>query len=368
MTTHATPGAAAPRRPFPLNAWYAAAWTHEIGRALSARTVCGKDMVLYRRSDGRVAALEDACWHRLLPLSLGRLDGDQVVCGYHGLVFDGDGRCTFMPAQKTINPSACVHAYPVAERHRLVWVWPGDPALADPATIPDFHWNDGTDWVGEGGTFYSLKCDYRLVIDNLMDLTHETYVHAGSIGHDAILESPFDVTHSDRRATVTRWMIDIEAPPFWAKLLGKPGNVDRWQIIHFQAPSVIAGDVGVAPTGTGAREGDRSQGVNGCFLAAITPETETSCHYHWNFVRNFRRDDHELTRAIQKGHVNDGKGVYDQDHVVLEAQQKAIDRNPRMPFYNLNIDAGALWARQLIDRMLDAEQAGPRAVPSQAAE
>ena len=114
---------------FPLNAWYAAAWSHEIQHELAARTVCGHDIVLYRRSDGEVAALEDACWHRLLPLSMGRLDGDQVVCGYHGLVFNAAGRCTYMPAQKTINPSACVRAYPIVERHRLVWVWPGDPAL-----------------------------------------------------------------------------------------------------------------------------------------------------------------------------------------------------------------------------------------------
>ena len=182
-------------------------------------------MVLYRRTDGQVTALEDACWHRLLPLSMGRLEGDEVVCGYHGLVFNAAGRCTYMPAQKTINPSACVRSYPVAERHRLVWIWPGDPALADPAKIPDFHWNDGTEWVGEGGTFYGLKCDYRLVIDNLMDLTHETYVHAGSIGDEAITSSPFDVTHTDRTATVTRWMIDIEPPPFWAKQLDRPGGM-----------------------------------------------------------------------------------------------------------------------------------------------
>jgi vanillate O-demethylase monooxygenase subunit len=162
-------------KPFPLNAWYAAAWSHEIRHELAARTICDKDVVLYRSTGGQVVALEDACWHRLLPLSMGRLEGDQVVCGYHGLVFNAAGRCTYMPAQKTINPSACVRAYPVAERHRLVWLWPGDPALADPASIPDFHWNDGTEWVGEGGTFYKLGCDYRLVIDNLMDLTHETY-------------------------------------------------------------------------------------------------------------------------------------------------------------------------------------------------
>lgn len=341
---------------FPLNSWYAAAWGREVGRALTPRKICGRDIVLFRRLDGEVAALEDACWHRLLPLSLGHLRGDEVVCGYHGLVFNSGGRCTYMPAQKTINPSACVRTYPAVERHRLVWIWPGDPALADPALIPDFHHNDGTEWVGEGGTFYALKCDYRLVVDNLMDLTHETYVHAGSIGDENITAAPFDVTHTDKTVTLTRFMIDIDPPPFWKRLLNRPGaRVDRWQIVNFEAPSTIIGDVGVAVTGTGAPDGDRSQGVNGAFLAAITPETETTCHYFWNFVRNFDRDNAELTTALNKGHVNDGKGVYDQDHAVLEAQQRAIDSNPRLPFYNLNIDAGALWSRRLIDEMIARE-------------
>jgi phenylpropionate dioxygenase-like ring-hydroxylating dioxygenase large terminal subunit len=355
-------------KPFPLNSWYAAAWSHEIKHELAARTICEKDVVIYRRTDGQIAALENACWHRLLPLSMGRLKDDQVVCGYHGLVFNSAGRCTYMPAQKTINPSACVRAYPTVERHRLVWLWPGDPALADPAKLPDFHWNDGTEWVGEGGTFYSLRCDYRLVVDNLMDLTHETYVHAGSIGDEAITSAPFDVTHTDRSATITRWMIDIDPPPFWAKQLGKPGHVDRWQIIYFQAPSTVVGDVGVALTGTGAPQGNRSQGINGAFLAAITPETETTCHYFWNFVRTFRKDDEQLTRDIQQAHVNNGQGVYDQDHDVLEAQQKAIDKTPRLPFYNLNIDAGALWARRLTERMVASEHGQGTHVPSQAAE
>lgn len=344
---------------FPLNAWYAAAWDHEIGRALTPRRICDKDVVLYRRTDGGVAALEDACWHRLMPLSLGHLKGDQVMCGYHGLVFDAAGRCTHMPAQETINPSACVRAFPAVERYRLVWLWMGDPALADPDLVPDFHWNSDAPWVGEGGTFYGLKCNYRLVIDNLMDLTHETYVHAGSIGDDAITRSPFEVTHTETCVTVERWMEGIEPPPFWARNLGRPGHVDRWQIIRFEAPGVVAGDVGVALAGTGARRGDRSQGVNGFFLAAITPETATSCHYFWNFVRSFRTDDEELTKRLNLAHVNDGKGVYDQDHDVLEAQQRAIDRQPRQPFYNLNIDAGSLWAHRLIDGMMAAEGRGP---------
>jgi vanillate O-demethylase monooxygenase subunit len=264
-----------------------------------------------------------------------------------------------MPAQETINPSARVHAYPVVEKHRLAWVWMGDPAHADPARIPDFHWNGDEGWAGEGGTFYSLKCDYRLVVDNLMDLTHETYVHAGSIGHDAITRVPFEVTHSGRTVTVSRWMENIEAPPFWSRQLGRPGPVDRWQVIHFEAPSTVAGDVGVAVAGTGAPQGDFSQGVRGFFLAAITPEMATSCHYFWNFVRNYRLHDQTLTTELHLAHVNNGRGVYEQDVAVLEAQQKAIDHSPRQPFYNLNIDAGALWARRMIDRMIaDDQRAG----------
>jgi vanillate O-demethylase monooxygenase subunit len=108
--------------------------------------------------------------------------------------------------------------------------------------------------------------------------------------------------------------------------------------------------------------------VNGAFLAAITPETERTCHYFWNFVRSFKKDDAQLTRDINRAHVNNGQGVYDQDVTVLEAQQKAIDKNPRMPFYNLNIDAGALWARRMIDRMLASEHGQSARAPGAAAE
>ena len=164
-------------RTFPLNAWYVAAWSHEVGRREPlARTVCNKRMVLWRKADASIAALEDACWHRLLPLSMGSLEGDDVVCRYHGLAFDGKGQCTRMPSQDTLNPAARVRSYPVVDRYRFVWVWPGDPALADPALVPDLHWNDDPEWAGDGKTLFA-KCDYRLFVDNLMDLTHESFVH-----------------------------------------------------------------------------------------------------------------------------------------------------------------------------------------------
>jgi phenylpropionate dioxygenase-like ring-hydroxylating dioxygenase large terminal subunit len=349
---------------FPLNAWYAAAYDVELGRALLARRICDVPIVFYRRQDGTPAALEDACWHRLLPLSLGRIEGDEVVCGYHGLVFNPDGRCTHMPSQETINPSACVRAFPVIERHRVVWVGPGDPALADPALVPDLHWNQDPAWAGDGGRI-PVRCDYRLVLDNLMDLTHETFVHGSSIGNRAVAEAPFVATHGDRTATVTRWMHNIEAPPFWAAqarhALGYTGPVDRWQIIRFEAPCTIAIDVGVAPAGSGAPEGDRSAGINGYVLNTITPETRTSCHYFWAFARNYSLHEQRLTHEIREGVAR----IFREDESVLEAQQRAIDEHPGYRFYNLNIDAGAMWARRLIDRMIEKE--GPRTIPLKAA-
>ena len=335
---------------FPRNAWYAVAWDVEVTHELFPRTICNEPLVMYRRNDGQVIVLQDACWHRLLPLSKGWLNGDQVVCGYHGLRFNSEGRCTHMPSQDTINPAANVKSYPVVEKHRYIWVWMGDPALADESKVPDLHWNDDPNWEGDGKMIH-VNCNYRLVVDNLMDLTHETFVHAGSIGDDAVAEAPFEVTHTEDTATVTRWMIDIDPPPFWKAQLGRPGRVDRWQIIHFEAPATIAIDVGVALHNTGAPQGDRSQGVNGYVLNTITPETDTTCHYFWSFCRNYdlgnQRHTHELREGVSR--------IFAQDEDILEAQQKAIDDNPGREFYNLNIDGGAMWARRITDDMVARE-------------
>ncbi|MDM0048313.1 aromatic ring-hydroxylating dioxygenase subunit alpha [Variovorax sp. J22R115] len=357
--------------PFPLNAWYAAAYDVEIKHALLARTICNQKLALYRRTDGQVAALEDACWHRLMPLSLGRLEGDEVVCGYHGLVYNSQGRCTFMPSQETLNPSACVRSFPVVEKHRFVWVWPGDPAKADPALVPDMHWNDDPEWAGDG-KMIRVACDYRLVVDNLMDLTHETFVHGSSIGNRAVAEAPFVATHGDRSATVTRWMEDIDPPPFWAAQIhhahGYRGKVDRWQIIRFEGPCTVNIDVGVAEAGSGAvprngSAGDRSKGVNGFVLNTITPETDKTCLYFWAFARNYCIGEQRLTHELREGVA----GIFREDEVVLEAQQRAIDERPDYSFYNLNIDAGAMWARRLIDQMIAREKPRAPTIPIQPA-
>ncbi|MEW1960644.1 aromatic ring-hydroxylating dioxygenase subunit alpha [Kineococcus sp. NPDC059986] len=344
--------------PHPLNAWYVAAWDHEVtAKAPTARTVAGRPLALYRTQDGRPVALDDACWHRLAPLSLGKLVGrDGIQCPYHGLQYNAAGRCTAMPAQATVNPSALVTSYPVVERYRYVWVWPGDPLLADAATIPDMHQMDSPEWAGDGLTI-EAPCNYQLVLDNLMDLTHEEFVHGSSIGQAELSESEFTTRHEDDGSvTVTRWMHDVEPPPFWRKNMRDKfpdfdGRVDRWQIIHYYAPSTICIDVGVAEAGTGAPEGDRSRGVNGYVMNTITPETDTTSHYFWAFMRNYRLDSQLITTQLREG----VKGVFAEDEAMLVAQQRNIDANPDKVFYSLTVDAGGMWVRRILDRMLAAE-------------
>jgi len=153
---------------------------------------------------------------------------------------------------------------------------------------------------------------------------------------------------------VRRWVLNEEAPAFWGAQLGKPGPVDRWQIIHFQAPATIALDVGVAPTGTGAPQGDRSQGVGMWVIHIPTPSTDKTSYYFWCHLRNYRVHEQRVTREVLEA----AGGILFEDETIIEAQQRALDRLPGREFYNLNIDAGSLWARRLIDQMIDLEQPG----------
>ena len=115
---------------YPFNCWYVAATTDEVGRDLLARRLLGIPVVLYRRSSGDVVAMEDRCVHRAYPLSEGRLDGDRLVCGYHGFVYDPDGRCVDVPSQERVPQGACVRTYAVHEQPPFVWIWLGEPGAA----------------------------------------------------------------------------------------------------------------------------------------------------------------------------------------------------------------------------------------------
>jgi len=336
---------------FAKNQWYVAAWDHEVDQTPVARVICGESILLYRKFDRTVVALRDACPHRLLPLSLGIKEGDRIRCRYHGLLIDSDGCAVEMPIRtERAHKSICTQAYPIEERHRFVWIWIGEKEKADPQLIPDFWPCSDPKWVFDGG-YYHIKCDYRLVIDNLMDLTHETYVHQGSIGQHDILSAPIDTRVEGNRVVVTRWMANIDAPPFWRNALKKDGPVDRWQICQFIAPAAVIIDVGVAPVEAGATIESHDQGVRGFVIDAMTPESEMTSHYYWGMARNFDINDVGFTARFKKQQG----GVFMEDVAVLEAQQRSIVANPTLKLRGFSIDSGGVRARQIIDRMMQSQ-------------
>jgi phenylpropionate dioxygenase-like ring-hydroxylating dioxygenase large terminal subunit len=344
--------------PFLMNAWYVVAWPEELagGRVL-ARTVCNEALVLWRNSDRRVAALEDRCCHREMPLATGTLEADTLRCGYHGLRYDCTGRCVEIPGQEHIPSSVRVRAFPTTERHGWIWVWPGDASKADPALIPEIQArNAHPEWISVGGTTY-MKGNYLLVHDNLLDLTHEPYVHPTSLGNRSVVEFPIRTEVEGVRVTVTRRMLNIEPPPFWKANLkatnGYEGPCDRWQIITFAPPSHLVLDVGVAPAGTGAQHSERA--APGCNLNAVTPETETTCFVFWAFARKFRREDTELTAAFTQQVAS----ILEEDRVAIEAVQRVMSRNPGRQVVSLRTDAGVVAARRILETLIANETAAP---------
>ena len=184
-----------------------------------------------------------------------------------------------------------------------------------------------------------------------MDLTHVAFVHAATIGAQAVASAPFDVSHAGNTCHVERWIMDVEPPPLHVPHLPSPGRTDRWQIIRYDAPGTVVIDSGAALANTGAREGDRSQGFSLRVINIMTPETKTTHHLFWNTLRSYKLHDRSLTRSIHDG----SWPILEEDITVLEAQQRAIDEEPRALFYNMNIDAGAMWSRRIIQNMIAAE-------------
>ena len=236
------------------NAWYVGAWGTEVGRQnLLRRTLLNEPVVFFRQEDGTPVALADKCAHRHAPLSSGKLVGDNIQCPYHGLEYDASGECVRVPGQSTVPPGCRVQSYPVVERYQWVWIWMGDPELANPDDIEDFHWMDDPDWRAKGELLH-LKGDYKLLVENLLDLSHLSYIHATTLGTDAVAETPMKFERGDRHVTVTRWVMDSVPPPFFTKAggFGEDEHVDRWQHITWTPPAFVRLDVGAAKAGTGA--------------------------------------------------------------------------------------------------------------------
>ncbi|HXJ51349.1 MAG TPA: aromatic ring-hydroxylating dioxygenase subunit alpha [Burkholderiales bacterium] len=336
---------------FVRNAWYVAAWDHELSRSMLRRIVLEEPVVLFRTTEGKAVALEDRCCHRQAPLSMGRLAGDVVTCPYHGLQFDTTGRCIKVPSQEKIPPGARVRSYPVVEKNHWIWIWTGDPAKADPALIEDFHWLDDPAWRF-GGSYLHVDGNYLLVVENLLDTTHLPFLHPNTLGTDSFARSEFEVKREGDRITIARYLMDDLPAPFHKQMGGFADGmkVDRWQITHYGPPSFVKLDVGSAPVGTPVRQGERGEGVNMWNLNAITPETGKTAHYFFAQAYNFKLDEGWVADTLRTQIRN----IFLEDMAIIRAQQRNMDLGPS-PVQNLAQDKAWVAMRQIVQRLIQEE-------------
>jgi vanillate O-demethylase monooxygenase subunit len=296
--------------------------------------------------------LIDACPHRKLPLSRGRIKGDHIECGYHGLTFDCSGSCVRVPGQEHIPAATNIHSYPVESRYGLVWIWMGDPALADTDKIFKIEQFGNPDWGINKGAAIAFPCNYLYVTDNLLDPSHVAWVHQGSFGNAACEDEPLEVTGTDNGVIVSRWMYDVEVAPFYQKLVPFEGACDREQHYEVRYPSLAYIKAIFTPAGTG---GDVNNLPEGQYFQMdsynfMTPEDESTTRYYWFQMRNVLPDDAEISK-----YMSDSVEVaFNEDReILIDVQKGMTDKVTRN--VDLAIDAGPLLFRRRLQKLINAE-------------
>jgi len=332
------------------NAWYVAAWTHEIepGR-IHARTIVDQPLVIYRTSDGGMVALEDRCPHRFAPLSMGRLEGDSLRCMYHGLKFAPDGKCIEIPGQKLIPQSACVRRYPLQVVGSWVWIWMGDADKADPATIPPSLALDDPAYRLQAGQL-DYDADYLLIDDNLLDLSHLSFTHEKTLGLDMPQwadERPRTVP-LDRGLRFQRWLRNHPPRGFMRKL-GE--RVDVWNSYDFLFPGIFLQRTDFHPAGTAERSDGKAPEGQPLFHRideqAVTPVGRRASRYFYAVGTRARDiDPGKLERLFEVT-----TAAFHEDKRIIEAQQKLIDLDPDRAMLPTSLDAGPTRFRKLVDAL-----------------
>lgn len=348
------------------NTWYVAAEPHELNGAPLARTILNTPVVLFRTESGQVAALEDRCPHRFVPLSLGKVVGENIQCGYHGAQFDTRGAFHLVPGQTSV-PNVCVKRFPTLEKHGYVWIWMGDPELSDDvSSIPDFLYRgDHPEWDGGYGHFESIQASYGLINDNLFDITHAEYVHPGSFGGEemrfyrrlqegeAFIDQKTTFSIADRSITFRVRSLNMEAGgPFYRWMVSTSlgvehytGNVDLDMQVDWGAPSYTSFLLNSRPSGKSSAEGAQV-----CNMHAVTPETETSSHYFYRSVKNYGGP--ELVGPFMDG----VRAIFDQDKPILEAQQRNIGNEEAFSRKSVAFAGDTLYRRARVINQRLAEQ------------
>ena len=334
-------------KPFLFDQWYVCARSPEIVHDVMARRICGVPLVFYRKADGAIAALDDRCPHRKYPLSQGVLRGDDIECGYHGIRFRPDGRCASIPAQEDIPGGFSARAFPVVEKNQLVYVWMGDAAKADQTLVPDFFENSDADWA-PARDYLRIEANWQIILDNLLDLTHLTFVHKSTLASPGIQENPLVVTVEGDTVRARREMLNVPPAPIFKTIRAFNGNIDRYQNITFTPPNHVHIKVEAKPAGL-ADDPDR---VHHVVMNHLTPETARTTHYFWSISRRMRIDEPAMTELL--GRLN--RMAFEEDAVILRRQQEMIDADTEgSPLVNLAADKQVNEARRILRRKFAAE-------------
>ncbi len=350
------------------NCWYMAGWSRDFsGGAPLAMSLLDEGVVFYRGADGTLVALEDRCCHRLAPLSHGRIEGNDLRCLYHGLKFAPSGACVEMPGRDAVPKAMKVRSFPIVERYSAAWIWMGDPALADDALIPDFVGVDDPRWHMLPGRM-DYDANYRLIQDNLLDLSHVAWVHRNTFGrgstatNKAWMEAELRITALERGVRVERWMPNAPTQP---DLRGRGGAAsdDVLTSFDFLVPGVFLLTTSYYRAGAARRAGgDRpaEEPFYSSFTAqAVTPLTSRKTCYYFAFGP-WDRD----PRAAQaKVFFRDlGLAAFTEDKTMIEAQQKVIDADPSRRMIFFEVDKAPVMYSRLLEKLLAAEQAATLAV------
>lgn len=285
------------RTPFIFDAWYVAAFADEVGRTPLSRRLLGLPVLLLRRLDGQVMALEDRCPHRSMPLSLGRVDGDTIECAYHGARFGCDGVCTGVPSQSQVPPGAQVRSFVAVQHGPLVWIWMGRGQPAQPAPHPD--WVNDAQWAASRERLY-LRASYVRLHENLLDLTHLSFLHARTFGTPDYATAPYEssIDAAAGRFSLTRSVMPTRLPAIWAKPTGLEGrDAARIASSTFISPALHEVQVRFHACDQPVEE-QPSRAIRTAHI--VTPETATSTHYFIHHARNFSVDDAGITDFMHR--------------------------------------------------------------------
>jgi phenylpropionate dioxygenase-like ring-hydroxylating dioxygenase large terminal subunit len=334
--------------PLVKDCWYVAGFSTEIGREIISRRILGTDVALYRTQDGRPVAIRNRCPHRSFPLAKGRLDGDNLVCNYHGMKFGPTGRCIDMPALPITPSNASVRSFPVVERGPIVWIWPGRPDFADEALIPDTSWLSSPEWRSVHGQFH-IKTDYVAMHENLLDQTHFPFLHPGTVGTPDFVRSTLEAREEDGVIIIDRALPNSPPPGIYAMPMGMEGQpVNRYSDARFASPAMHVAFARL--TDVEGRAPMREWRFNITHL--ITPETNNSIHYWWFCSRNSRLDDAAVDDFM---HTASSKAYYE-DVEALEWISEVVQKDDE-PQFDLSFapDRPGLMMRRRLRHLAEVE-------------